>query len=318
MAPAIDNLPVWDLPEPSPSPEPAESILWQRFTHESVRWRIPKDKYKNLAKELICEERIPSPLLVQYVLGGQIDGDITADPLICDHVEVLLDIDLFDLAQLLEGTYLRSSRRIPPVRDGSSRNCPDMDTKMIFMAATRIISGKGPNSLQEARGILDVLPAWLAAVVGSHSAVSVLDHQFGLWIESVGVLAIAMLENQRFIEIIDHAWNGSESLMLRRAALISNRRTQAAVGRDKRISTSVDPAAVYASGAAVVGRTAGHRVQISCDSARQGPPAVRDQSGSRRCPRDRGNPEPSHRPCQSVDVHLPEFVGMYPSPNELI
>ena len=70
--------------------------MWQRFCNESIRWRVTKDKYQQLAKELLTEERIPSPLLVKYVLDGQIDGDITADPLLCNYVEVLLDMDAFD------------------------------------------------------------------------------------------------------------------------------------------------------------------------------------------------------------------------------
>jgi hypothetical protein len=214
MAPAVVELPCWDdLPAPPASPGPIESELWQRFCNESIRWRVTKDKYQQLAKELLTEERIPSPLLVKYVLDGQIDGDITADPLLCNYVEVLLDMDAFDLSHLLQGTYLRSSHRMPPAQDGTPRNCSDMDTKMIFLAATRIITGKAPKSPREARAVLDTLPAWLAAAAGSHGAMNAFDHQFALWAESVGVLAISILENQRFVGIIDHAWNESQSVL---------------------------------------------------------------------------------------------------------
>ena len=88
-----------------------------------------------------------------------------------------------------------------------------MDTKMIFLAATRIITGKAPKSPREARAVLDTLPAWLTAAEGSHGAMDAFDHQFALWAESVGVLAISILENQRFVGIIDHAWNESQSVL---------------------------------------------------------------------------------------------------------
>ena len=87
-----------------------------------------------------------------------------------------------------------------------------MDTKMISLATTRIVSGKAPKSPREARAVLDTLPAWLAAVAGCNNAMNALDHQIALWAESVGGLAISILENQRFIGIIDHAWNESESV----------------------------------------------------------------------------------------------------------
>jgi hypothetical protein len=77
---------------------------------------------------------------------------------------------------------------------------------MILLAAMRIIAEKAPKSPIEARGVLDALSKWLAAVTGSSGTLMhALDQQMALWAESVGVLAIAVLENRRFISIIDHA-----------------------------------------------------------------------------------------------------------------
>jgi hypothetical protein len=230
MAPA-DDIPCWDdLPVPSASAgQDVDSELWQKFCQEAIRWRVAKDKYQQLARELLREERIPGRLLIKYVLDCQIDGDLVADCLLCNYVEVLLDIEAFDLSHLLQGTYLRSSHCITRpangLQDGAQKtptNSPDMDTKMIFLAATRIISGKAPKSPKEARLVLEILPNWLATVASSHDAVmNALDHQFALLAESIGVLAISVLENQRFIGIIDHSWNESACFDGARRVLMS-------------------------------------------------------------------------------------------------
>jgi len=217
MGPAVD-VTSWDLPISSASDKQiaVDSVLWQRFCQESIRWRVAKDKYEQLARQLLKEEPVQGANLMKYVLDCQIDGDLVADGLLCSYVETLLDLEALDLSHLLLGTYLRSyyipqtangglqdpSQNVP----GMPRNSVDMDTKMIVLAATRIISESVPKSPKEARAVLDALPKWLTAVSGSHNAVMhALDHQFALWAESVGILAISVLENRRFISIIDHA-----------------------------------------------------------------------------------------------------------------
>ncbi|KAE9961818.1 hypothetical protein EG328_001548 [Venturia inaequalis] len=140
----------------------------------------------------------------------------TVDPLIPAYAETLLEEKRISTSDLLGALFKHSrqqanSKNEAESSDGSKATVSSSPAELEYQILDQLSKayapgGTRPSTQEEVRATLKVLGEWMSAVATEGDALlQPLDHQSVLMIDSLGMLGISMLENQKVIGVVEAA-----------------------------------------------------------------------------------------------------------------
>jgi hypothetical protein len=189
---------------------------WVKVVRGSIERRLRGEIFISVVKELDNTISISGRELADILLDQQKRLPRTVDPLLPVYADTLLEEQRISTSDLLSALFKHSRQYSPSKQEKNSpkgvkaeQTCSPAELEYrILDQLSRAYApgGTRPTMQQEVRATLKVLAEWMSAVATEGDALlQTLDQQSVLMIDSLGMLGIAMLENQKVIGVIDTA-----------------------------------------------------------------------------------------------------------------
>lgn len=181
---------------------------WQTFVQNSLRLRLGQDKFRRYVEELSDRFPIAGHKLATIVVDSQRASGKIVDPRIPIFVEQLLESHIINSYDVLAALFREYSEALES-RNGKDTNAYELAANLLDHLMRSFVSANSPRSIPETRYSLLVLSRWLeivtSAITDSDALMRSLDPDAIVLCDSLGLLAIAMLENVRVSGVIERA-----------------------------------------------------------------------------------------------------------------
>lgn len=189
---------------------------WETVVVGSLQQRVRGEMFIQVVRELDNTTFIPGRDLADILLEQQKLLPQTVDPLIPAYAETLLEEKRISTSDLLAALFKHSRQHAnsKPEAESSNGTKPTVSyspAELEYQILDQLSKayapgGTRPSTQEEVRATLKVLGEWMSAVATDGDALlQTLDHQSVLMIDSLGMLGISMLENQKVVGVIDAA-----------------------------------------------------------------------------------------------------------------
>jgi hypothetical protein len=189
---------------------------WEQVVGGSLQQRLRAEVFVKIVRELDETVPIPGRELADILLDQQKLLPQTVDPLITVYADSLLEEQRISTSDLLGALFKHSRQYLNSKKHDDSPNgikiehsCSPAELEYRILdqlARAYAPGGTRPRMQQEVRATLKVLAEWMSAVATEGDALlQTLDQQSISMIDSLGMLAVAMLENQKVIGVIGTA-----------------------------------------------------------------------------------------------------------------
>jgi len=179
---------------------------WRAFIQNALRIRPDQGKFLQFAQELSDQSPISGLKLASIVIASQRSSNKIVDPRIPIFIEQFLEARIINTDDVLAALFQQNPDRTDVQKDNSNHNGSELLAIVLDHLTRCFVVGKSPNTIPETRQSLLVLARWLESVVTAASPgdalIQSLDHQTFLICDSLGLLAISMLENARVTGVI--------------------------------------------------------------------------------------------------------------------
>ncbi|QDS76596.1 hypothetical protein FKW77_007518 [Venturia effusa] len=189
---------------------------WERVVRSSLEKRVRGEMFIKFVRELDSTTFISGRDLADILLEQQKLLPQTVDPLIPVYAQTLLEEKRVSTSDLLSALFKHSRHHANTKVDVESSNGTrsplsfspaELEYQILDQLSKAYApGGTRPSTQEEVRATLKVLSEWMSAVATEGDALlQTLDQQSTLMIDSLGMLGIAMLENQKVIGLVDTA-----------------------------------------------------------------------------------------------------------------
>jgi mediator of RNA polymerase II transcription subunit 5 len=181
---------------------------WQTFIQNSLRLRLGEDKFRRHVEELSDRFPIAGHKLAAIVVDSHRASDKIVDPRIPIFVEQLLESHIINSYDVLAALFREYSEALES-RSEKDTSVYELETNLLDHLVRSFVSAKSPRSIPETRYALLVLSRWLESMTSANTdsdgLMHPIDHNAIVLYDSLGLLAIAMLENVRVSGVIEKA-----------------------------------------------------------------------------------------------------------------
>lgn len=182
---------------------------WRAFIQNSLRLRLNEDRFRQYVEELGDRVSISGRKLAFIVVENRRATGKIVDPRIPVFVEQLLEANMVNSYDILAALFRDYSVASEAGNGKPVSNVCELASNLLDHLTRCFVSAKSPRSIPETRHALLVLSTWLETVASAandgDALMQSLDHSLMLLYDSLGQLAIAMLENVRVGGVIEKA-----------------------------------------------------------------------------------------------------------------
>lgn len=190
---------------------------WEKVVSGCLDQRVRGEKFIEVVRELDKTTLISGRDLADILLEQKKLLPRTVDPLIPVYAETLLEAERISTSDLLGALFKHSRQHANSKNEASSSN--GTQTAVSYSPAAELeyrildqlskayaLGGTRPSTPGEVQATLKVLAEWMSAIATEGDALlQTLDQQSVMMIDSLGMLGISMLENQKVVGVVDTA-----------------------------------------------------------------------------------------------------------------